>query len=172
MNGLDCLREEMEKRGCNKAQIESKSVAVVLDIVANSGDKYTKIQEEEANLTRAIAKKEKEIRNLDWRIDNRESRLRELDRKIEIKEQKAEYDNTYIEEFYQALNDCETPEGRDAMKRAQTFINSVDVDTKYDNTAYIIGLAAILSEGNIGAIETLKKINKKLPAFYWDGKTY
>ena len=49
------------------------------------------------------------------------------------------------------------------MRIARMFVNMVDVDTKYDNTAYIIGLAAILSRGGINAIGELKKINKKLP---------
>ena len=62
--------------------------------------------------------------------------------------------------------DCDlmdNEEGRDTMRIAQMFVNMVDVDTKYDNTAYIIGLAAILSRGGISAIDELKKINKKLP---------
>jgi hypothetical protein len=43
------------------------------------------------------------------------------------------------------------------------FVNTVSVETKYDNTAFIIGLAAILSNGRINPISELKKINKKLP---------
>ena len=43
------------------------------------------------------------------------------------------------------------------------FIDSVDVATKYDNTAYIIGLASILSNGSMDAIAELRKINNKLP---------
>ena len=43
------------------------------------------------------------------------------------------------------------------------FINSTDVNTKYDNTAYIIGLASILSgDTNSSPIAQLKKINPKL----------
>jgi hypothetical protein len=42
------------------------------------------------------------------------------------------------------------------------FVNSVNIDSKYDNTAFIVGLAAILSNGECGAISELKKINPKL----------
>lgn len=47
------------------------------------------------------------------------------------------------------------------MRRVQVFKNEVKIDTKYDNTAYIIALGAILSDGAIGAIDELKKINAK-----------
>ena len=49
------------------------------------------------------------------------------------------------------------------MRRAQMFVNSVDVETKYDNTAFIVALGAILSDGKIGAIEELRKINPRMP---------
>ena len=48
------------------------------------------------------------------------------------------------------------------MRAAQVFVNAVSVDTKYDNTAFIIGLAAILSKNGIGAMDELKKINSKV----------
>ena len=71
----------------------------------------------------------------------------------------------YIDVFLKAISDCETQEARDALRTAQMFINSVSVDTKYDNTAFIIGLASILSQGKTGAIDELRKINPKIPKF-------
>lgn len=72
MTGLDCLREELEKRGLSKAQINSKAVAVVLDVVARSGDKYTQMwkSEEEAS------KHERELENAIMRA---KSRLQDLE---------------------------------------------------------------------------------------------
>ena len=65
-------------------------------------------------------------------------------------------------EFNESLKNCETPEARDAMRAAQVFVNAVNVDSKYDNTAFIIGLSAILSKNGVGPLETLKKMNPKL----------
>ena len=156
MSGLDCLREEMARRGCTKAQIESKTAAVVLDILANSGDKYTKLAETEGELDR-------KIRGLELM----KSRLeREIQRKrwdLERIQEGVQSDKEYIEAFNRSLTMCETEEGRDAMRRAQMFVNSVDVETKYDNTAFIVALGAILSDGKIGAIEELRKINPRMP---------
>jgi hypothetical protein len=71
----------------------------------------------------------------------------------------------YINKFNKSIRECETPEGRDAIRLAQMYIKSVDVDTKskYDNTAYILGLASILSKENINAIGELRKIKNELP---------
>ena len=74
-----------------------------------------------------------------------------------------------VQKFEEGIRNCETAEARDMMKRVQFFVDAVDVDTKYDNTAYIIGLASILSDGNLDAMTELKKINKKLPE-PWTGK--
>ena len=37
------------------------------------------------------------------------------------------------------------------------------VNTKYDNTAFIVGLAALLEGTRLNAVAELKKINKGLP---------
>lgn len=77
--------------------------------------------------------------------------------------------NDYIESYasrgkqpYKALDECETAGGKDMLRLAQMFVNSVDVNSKYDNTAYIIGLAGILSGNKVAPIPELKKINRKL----------
>ena len=155
MTGLECLREEMEKRGCTKSQIESKTAAVVLDILANMGHINTDIVEAEMQLAETKRKCEQSIRLLEIN----EQRLLQMDKAISDSFKAAQ---KYIDEFYRVLSDCETPEGKDAMKRAQMFVNSVSINTKYDNTAFIAGLAAILSDGQIGALDELQKINPKV----------
>lgn len=42
------------------------------------------------------------------------------------------------------------------------YINTVNINTKYDNTAFIVGLSAILTQTSFEPIKELKKINKNL----------
>lgn len=163
MTGLDCLREEMEKRGLSKVQIESKTAAVVLDIVANAGNKYEEIQKQETDATKRLKEIEDSIREHEKDIEYYKRLLSKWESEIEKARECRKHCEDYIDEFNKSISECETPEGRDAMRIAQMYVNSVNVDTKYDNTAYIIGLASILSKGNINAIGELQKINKKLP---------
>ena len=74
MTGLDCLRDELKRRGLMDSQINSKVAAVVHDVVAQSGDKYTKMwksetdtSKRERDLLNTIAWAEK--RNSDLEID-------------------------------------------------------------------------------------------------------
>lgn len=163
MTGLDCLREEMMNRGLTKQQCNSKTVAVVLDILANDGNNYQKTWECEQGYTERLSHLETELNNIEYIICRKENELFTYQRQIEKAKENREHCEDYIDEFNKSLQECETAEGRDAMRTAQMFVNSVDVNTKYDNTAYIIGLASILSGGKVQAIQELRKINKKLP---------
>lgn len=163
MTGLDCLREEMKKRGLNKAQIESQTAAVVLDIVANAGNKYAEMWEQENEATKRLNGLYSDISVCQDKIDYDRRLITKYEREVKEAREQRKHIEDYIDEFNKSISECETPEGRDAMRIAQMFVNSVNVDTKYDNTAYIIGLASILSKGNINAIGELRKINKKLP---------
>ena len=73
--------------------------------------------------------------------------------------------------FFQAVEECETLEGKDTLKKAQMFVNTVNLNTKYDNTAFIIGLASILAQGNVAPIEELRKINPDVPRCYMESET-
>jgi len=163
MTGLDCLREEMMNRGLNKAQCNSKVAAVVLDIVANAGTKYQEIYEEEQEASKELRSIERHLKLIKDELSRTKLLLNKYEREIDEAAERREHCEDYIDEFNKSLQKCETAEGRDAMRTAQMFVNSVDVDTKYDNTAYIIGLASILSGGKVQAMQELKKINKKLP---------
>ena len=163
MTGLDCLREELASRGLSTQQINSKAVAVVLDVVAQSGNKYTEMWKSEQD----VSKRERDALNTIMLAEHKEidlkARIERAERALELCEEKKRQIESYVSKMCKALENCETPEGRDTMRIAQMFVNTVNVDTKYDNTAYIIGLAAILSMGGISPIDELKKINKKLP---------
>lgn len=134
VTGLDCLREEMEKRGCNKAQIESKAAAVVLDILSNSGTIYTDIQEAEkrlSDLRNAISVRELNAALREQRINDAESRNKKILEDIEKTK----------EEFLKP----ETPAARDRLRLAQFYKDSVEINNEYQRTAFIKGLGAILA---------------------------
>ncbi|MBR4452403.1 MAG: hypothetical protein IKS39_11245 [Clostridia bacterium] len=67
-----------------------------------------------------------------------------------------------IEAFNKALENCETAEGRDKLREVQVYINTTKAETKYDNTAFIAGLAEVITGGRFNGMEKLKQINPKL----------
>ena len=164
-SGLDLLREAMVARGCTKSQIESKVVGIILDILANSDTLYTDLQAAEAKMEYAREQEIKAKAEVESAIRRREAVQREINEmRAEFRGEK-EVVKKYIEKFERSLSECETPEGRDAMSKMEIFINNVNVETKYDNTAYIVGLSAILGNSPISPVDELKKINTKLPMF-------
>lgn len=163
MMGLDCLRKELEKRGMNRSQIESKVVAVVLDILTDSGDRYTSMHEAETDATTRLKEIKYETSRYEEALEARKKELKELESQIEKAKEHKKHCEDYIDKFNESLRECETPEGRDVMRAAQTFVNSVSVNTAYDNTAYIKGLASILSHGGINALNEMQKVDKKFP---------
>lgn len=166
MTGLELLEEEMKKRGCTSTQISSKAVAVLLDILANSENDYLKLQEVKSETATLLTR----LRDLRLTVDlwqNREKReQRRFDEeKEEFYREKHSMDE-YIAAFNSSLAEVETPDARDAIKAAQLFVNTVNVKTAYDNTAFIIGLSSILTRGGIDGVKELKKINKKFAGYY------
>ena len=157
MTGLDLLKHEMLKRGATKAQVESKILPMVLDIISedDKGGAYKRLDEVE----KKIKEKELRFREMDW--DRNRARA-EAERIIEDAKEQWKEINGYISEFYEALKNCETPEGRDAMRRAQVYRNSINIKNGYDNNAYIILLGQILSVGDMGGLNAVKKINPTL----------
>lgn len=156
------MREEMERRGFTKSQIESKTAAAVLDILTKSGNKFSSIVEAEAEESKLLSNLRYEQSSLERSIAKYRATILSLKYELDDIIRRGDEAQEYIGKFYNALRECETAEGRDAMRRAQVFINSVSVDSKYDNTAYIIALGSILSDGTYGPIEELKKINPKI----------
>lgn len=151
MTGLELFKVEMRKRGLTENQINSKGVAVALDILSESSGTYLHIKEAEDELEELrrhieFLKREQEHKRLDF------ERM-----KKELYEERQEFAE-YVERFNDSMQNAETPEARDQMRKLQLFINTVDIDTKYDNTAFIAALGAILS-GGPSPLEELKKIN-------------
>lgn len=186
MTGIELMREKMLEKGMNKAQTTAKAVTVILEILAESQghefldiwekEKETEELEKRLDLLKSSAKnyaegalrekkdyyfwKEKaKNAHQEW-IDKTEK----LEVELETKRNRIIADTKeYMEKFNKMLTACETEQGRDMLRTAQFFVNNVNIDTKYDNTAYIAGLAAILSKGSINSLEALSKINTKLP---------
>ena len=161
MTGLELLKEEMLKRGASKTMVESKTAALVLDILSE-GKSYATREYELVQRETDVALRERCARSNEAAYEARvkgdaERVLREAERK----EKKCNELIQYIKEFLAGLNECETAEARDNMRIAQIFVNTANVNTKYDNTAFIIGLASILSGKKLNGITELKKINTK-----------
>ena len=155
MTGLECLKAELKKRGCTTAQTNSKCIPIVLDIICQSGDGYR----EQAKLIDERDKLRAEIAYLKgWEAQYR----REMADEEKYIQKRLGEAQAYIDSFYKAIEECETDDGRDALRLAQMFVNTVTVGTVYDNTAFIIGLAGILSGNKVAPMGELKKINKKL----------
>ena len=162
MTGLDCLRKEMKIRGCTKSQIDSSTAAIVLDILADSGNKYKELWQKEEHASERLKALEGEMYNFENQSRHLRETVTKLKNELDVLMSHKAFCQDYIDEFNKSLEECETAEGRDALRVAQMFTNSVEINTKYDNTTYIVGLASILSGEKINPITELKKINKKL----------
>lgn len=146
MTGLEMLKQEMIKRGCTKAQTENKLVAIVLDIVAETGTAYTDLREAEQRV--------QEIENEAAAVRRQWEKFTETEKKF------REETKDYIEDFKASLRQCETAKARDALKVAQMFTDSIDIKCAYDNTAYINGLAMILCGQEIPAPIALRRVEE------------
>lgn len=140
MTGLEMLREEMRKRGATQAQAESKLVPLVLDIVANSGTVYT-------DTAKAFEDLERVNRQIKCRMPIFERERAELDgARAKLNEDREAFEAEKAQ-FAEDLAGLETPESRDEMRKAMYFKANCNIESEYDNYAYIAGLAAILSNG-------------------------
>lgn len=150
MTGRELLFKELRERGLTESQINSKAVAVVLDVIANDGrERYLNAKEVDEEVRRKqtqlkydIENKRRERSGIEFEIKCREDEKRALESKIKI--MKDEFDE-YVAAFGKSLEAMETPEQRDRLRAAQIFIDSVEVRTDANNTAYIHGLASLLS---------------------------
>lgn len=161
MTGLELLEQEMIKRGCTVQQTQAKIIPIILGIIAGGGNEYINLARVADDIKTEKNRLERLRKETKWEIEIQQENEKRYKTEIEKYQKQVE---PLVQEFMTALNSCETPEGKDALRMAQMFVNSVTVDSKYDNTAFIIGLAAILSRGAFEPMQELKKINTKLPA--------
>ena len=69
-----------------------------------------------------------------------------------------------LEKVYDEILELETAEQRDRTRTARLFMDNVNVNTVYDNTAYIKGLSAILSGKEIANDEQSEKEKQRKSA--------
>lgn len=161
MTGKELFEQEMRKRGFNTSQINSKAVAFCLDFFANNGDdigKWYKISE----LNEEIQQLERRIESKKRAIDGAERNLIIMRNELEAQVQKAKEDGKYLEELLKKIENSGDQETKNTIALMQTFYQAVEINTKYDNTAFIAGCAAILSKGKIDALTEFKKVNPKV----------
>lgn len=161
MTGRELLEEEMRKRGATESQIKSKTFALTLDTIAQT-DIHTKVYEEEQHLLELQKRCQREQHRLDKIMELIDSSRKSLDRSREELKEKEDAISSYVDRFNRSLTECETAEGRDAMRRTQLFMNTVKINNDYDNTAFIKGLAMILSSGPFGNMTDLQRVSPDL----------
>ena len=160
MTGLEVLREEMLKAGATRQQVESKTVALVISCLTHMD--YQAL----FDLEKDIKEAKRKLSDLNLSVEFKRIELRELAESCQREEEHIEKSkaslNEYIANFNKSLESMETPEARDRLRTAQLFMNTVNIDTKYDNTAFIVGLGALLNGVSYNPLEELKKINPKV----------
>ena len=166
MTGLECLKEELIRRGCNKSQVEAKVVPMILDIVANNN---TTVYQDTTEAEKKLSILRERLGRLEVRIADAERRTREAEEKARdaesvLTEQQKDA-QTYLKKFEERLMKYEKAEQRDALRTAQTFVNTVKIQTPQNNTAFIIGLASILTGKNID-VEKLERVSLDPDVFY------
>lgn len=160
MNGLDVVKEEMAKRGCHRMMIESKAVPIVLDIVAGTGYDYTNLYEARDEIEKAQEEANKAIKDAKKEAEEAKKAADEYISKLEAKAEYLQESVDYINSFNKRLMECETPQGRDNMRKLQLFLNLTNyMMTPGTAPAFIVALAAIMSEKEFNVTESMKRIN-------------
>lgn len=157
---MERLKEEMINRGCTKSQAESKAVAVVVDILAQTGTHYLQEYQESreiADLKEAAGRELSKARSIRRQAEFELQQAKQA--KLDVESQRHSLEE-YVQVFTESLKKCESAEGRDRMKAAQMYCETVTINTAYDNTAFIRGLAAILAGQAVAALDIgIKRIS-------------
>lgn len=170
MTGREILNQKLKAKGLTDVQIKSKAVETTIAVLA-----------EETDGTNYSALIQDAIQEYRVARNNADAEARRYyAREAEISDQKKansarEQDliksangikNLLIdlEKVYDEILELETAEQRDRTRTARFFMDSVNVNTVYDNTAYIKGLSAILSGKEIPADEQSEKEKQRKSA--------
>lgn len=155
------LQEELRALGAKENQINSKVVDYMLTALTNNRSFL-----ESFDIQQEIDERKRELRGIEHDITEKRRYMAELGEyhtsTLNLISERKQSLEKYIDDFNNSLNNTETPEGRDRLRAAQYFVNSVKIESKYDNTAFIGGLAAILCGAQIDPVGELRKINPRL----------
>ena len=168
MTGLECLQQELIERGCTKSQAEAKGVMIVLDILSKSPERIFSLVEEARNKLRALQEEATKYTGLIDKLKREAIALQADNERARANitaycNTEFEREQAYIDRFFEALNSCETPEGRDRLKAAQVYANSAILETKYDNTVYNNWMGALLCGASAtDGLEEIRSVNPKI----------
>jgi len=154
MTNFEEFIQRMRDAGANETQLNSKTALLAYSVLGEMSEDANRLWDLRGDITKAE-------KNLAYYTNAAKKHIKEMDKERNELVERERKINAYIDHFNQCLEAMETEAGRDRLKAAQIFINTVNVDTKYDNTAFIVGLSALLSGVTIDAPEELKKINKR-----------
>ena len=145
MSGYELLVSKMKELGATRQQAESKTVEMVVTILA--GDFETAdsrmavlkdLEDEYRKKARECEAAEGEYRNERY---NLRQKLKDLSRVRSIFADMM----SEMKDMYNELTEAETPAARDRIRTARIYETKVNINTCYDNTAFIRGLSTILS---------------------------
>ena len=170
MTGREILNQKLKAKGLTDAQIKSKAVETTIAVLAEEtdGTNYSAliqdaIQEYRVARNNADAEARRYSAKTEALSNNeRANSAREQDL---IKSANG-IKNLLIdlEKVYDEILELETAEQRDRTRTARLFMDNVNVNTVYDNTAYIKGLSAILSGKEIAPDEQSEKEKQRKSA--------
>ena len=166
MSGIELIRERLAELGLKKNVIHSNAVELTIAVIANGDDVDATIAFKELlhqyyvssnDLTRKQAELSAKQRNLSIYEKHLSEEKERISKSSRILEEQRNQFSQMIDEFKNCLCECETAEGRDAARKAAFYIANTNVNTAYDNTAFIYGLAALLSDTQSNLPDNIKK---------------
>lgn len=164
MTGMEIILEKLRNKGYSAGKIKTNA-EFIADIVTILSDDETrrkvdvaKMHETEAQMTyeRAVEERSRAQTTLSM-ANTKELNAENIMAAAKQKEEEAAETLKRVEQLSKVMSDCETQEARDRVRMANLFRGMTDIQTPQNNTAYIAGLASILS-GCTPAIAELKDL--------------
>lgn len=170
MTGREILNQKLKAKGLTDAQIKSKAVETTIAVLAEEtdGTNYSALIQDAIQEYRVARNNaDAEVRRYSAKTEalsnnERANNAREQD----LIKSANDIKNLLIdlEKVYDEILELETAEQRDRARTARLFMDNVNVNTVYDNTAYIKGLSAILSGKEITPDEQSEKEKQRKSA--------
>lgn len=170
MTGREILNQKLKAKGLTDVQIKSKAVETTIAVLAEEtdGTNYSAliqdaIQEYRVAKNNADAEARYYSAKAEALSDNERANSA---RRKDLEKSANDIKNLLIdlEKVYDEILELETAEQRDRTRTARLFMDNVNVNTVYDNTAYIKGLSAILSGKEITPDEQNEKEKQRKSA--------
>lgn len=158
-SGIELLQERLVEEGFAISKIASNKelIFAVLNIVAESDETLHRAVEDEINYLQAAQARAREDSQ-----SYHDAEQKYLDKSSKLWAKEEEYDEVIstkaaVDELKEQLMQAETPEARDMIRRFFVYKNNCVIKTVYDNTAFIKGAGAILSDKKNWEIKSEQK---------------